>query len=107
MKIALLIALAVAAPAIDRGQFGDVSPKVRAWFSQPRIKACCDLSDGIPTEFEMRPDGYYVPVPWSKEPVRVPSERVISNLGNPVGHAIIWFNEDAQYIRCFVPGGGV
>ncbi len=93
----------------DNGQWKDLPPDVRQWFNRPKISECCALSDGTRTDWEIKPDGYYVPVPWHPQGheywVRVPDNAVITSEGNPVGQALIWYGPNS--IRCFVPGGGV
>jgi hypothetical protein len=111
LAVALLWAPAF---AFDNGQWSNVPDHVRSWFKSvrsPNGVPCCDISDGHRTDYDIRPDGYYVPVPW-KPPgkenwIPVPPEVVLHNAGNPVGDAVIWYVESSQYIRCFVPGGGV
>ncbi len=51
--------------AVDRGQFENVSPEVRAWFKSvtaPNGVPCCDVSDGHRTDYDMREGAYWVPI---------------------------------------------
>lgn len=54
----------------------------------------------------MRKNRYWVPINGTWTPV--PPEAVLTNVGNPVGDAIVWYSAygDQVVIRCFVPGGG-
>lgn len=118
LKIALVVALSVtsiaASHAIDNGQWSGVDPKIRDWLKSvrsPRGIPCCDIADGHRTDWEIRPYGYYVPVPWfppgRENWIMVPPETIVHDAGNPIGDAVIWYVESSKYIRCFVPGGGV
>jgi hypothetical protein len=95
--------------AHDDGQFTNASPAVRAWFhnvKSPSGIPCCDIADGHRMEFQMRKKRYWVPINGTWMPV--PPEAVLSNVGNPVGDAIVWYSAygNQVVIRCFVPGGG-
>jgi hypothetical protein len=109
--IASLAAVPIAAQAFDNGQYEGVDPNVRSWFKSvrsPHGVPCCDIADGHRTSYDMRPDGYYVPIEGQWRPV--PPEAIVYNAGNPVGEAVVWYvrqGPDSVYIRCFVPGGGV
>ena len=110
--LATLTCLPVVAVAFDNGQYGDVPANIRSWFKSvrsPQGVPCCDVADGHRTDYEMRTDGYWVPI--SGEMRHVPAEAVVHNAGNPVGEAIVWYVQQggagSLYIRCFVPGGGV
>lgn len=106
-----LCAIAQWARAEDRGQFDDIPDNVRSWFKSvrsPHGVPCCDVADGYRTAYDIRSDGYWVPIEgvWQ----HVPPEAVVYNAGNPVGEAVVWYvkqGEASWYIRCFVPGGGV
>lgn len=99
--------------AFDNGQYDDVPDHIRQWFKSvrsPNGVPCCDIADGHRTDYDIRADGYYVPVPWlpaGENWIKVPPQAVIHDAGNPVGEAVVWYVEESQYIRCFVPGGGV
>src|SRR6266481_3688388 len=105
----LMIAMMSRGFAFDNGEHKNVSPEIRDWFRgvrSPRGVPCCDIADGHRTDYEMRPDGFYIPVPWmptGKENwIMIPPEVVIYDAGNPVGEAVVWYIESSQYIRCFV-----
>jgi hypothetical protein len=109
--------LGSAALAFDNGQWGDVPDNVRSWFKSVRSLhgvPCCDISDGHRTDYDIRADGYWIPIPEappSKDNwMLVPPEAVVYNAGNPIGEAVVWYvrqGNNSYYIRCFVPGGGV
>jgi hypothetical protein len=107
----ILGGLVVLTRAADNGQWNDLPPNVRQWFQSPRIQPCCSLADGTRTDWEIKDGGYWVPVPWHPQGreywERVPDGVVITDAGNPVGVALIWYNIGGMSIRCFVPGGGV
>jgi hypothetical protein len=120
MRITTAIVLSlIAGPAVaaDQGYFGclDLKPSQLAWFKKEGIASCCDIADGMPTRYEVREDGVYVP-PYSeavvearacrkKEAVaspgpdhnhwvRVPDKAIDVMRGkpNPIGVAIIWWS---------------
>lgn len=93
--------------AHDTGQFPNLTPAQRQWFQQGKIAACCSEADGKATDWEIRVDGYYVPVPWADHWIRVPDDALVLNQGNLTGQAIIWYQPGGAAIRCFIPGGGV
>ncbi len=100
----------VGAAAMDRGQFESVPENVRTWFKNvrsPHGVPCCDIADGHRTDYQMRSDGYWVPIDGEWMPV--PPEAIVENAGNPVGQAVVWYSHfnERVFIRCFVPGGGV
>jgi hypothetical protein len=107
----LFVMLMIKAFAFDNGQYGDVPDNVRTWFKSvrsPHGVPCCDIADGHRTSYDIRADGYWVPI--EGEWRHVPEDAVVNNAGNPVGEAVVWYvNQGAGsiYIRCFVPGGGV
>ena len=108
--LALLPALASAALAVDNGQFGNVSPDIRAWFKSviaPNGVPCCDESDGHRTEYDVRGGAYWVPIEghW----MQVPAHAVIRDRGNPVGEAVVWYvhHRGSIIISCFVPADAV
>src|SRR5271155_5275817 len=58
-------ALSTAALAHDNGQFGNVSPEIRAWFKSVKSHngiPCCDIADGHRTDYDMRESKYWVPI---------------------------------------------
>lgn len=101
------------AMAADDGQIPpNVPDHVKEWFRKVRPPGggipCCDVADGHRTDYEVRADGYWVPI--DGEMHHVPPEAVIRNMGNPVGEAIVWYGRYRPegtriQIRCFVPGG--
>jgi hypothetical protein len=103
------LCLALTAPAahgIDRGQYKDVPPDIRAWFKGVKNAdgiPCCDISDGHRTTYDVRSGAYWVPIDgtWWK----VPDAATIRNAGNPLGEAVVWYvNQRGNVtIRCFVP----
>jgi hypothetical protein len=104
------LALASAAHAVDRGQFEDVPPDIRAWFKAMRSPAgvpCCDVSDGHRTSYDTRDGSYWVPIDGSWW--QVPEKAVIRDAGNPVGEAIVWYvnHRGSIVISCFVPADAV
>ena len=115
LTIVAVICLPCVAVAFGGGEYGDVPDNVRSWFRgvhSPHGVPCCDIADGRRTDYEIRGDGYWIPIPnapVSKENwMQVPPEAVVYNAGNPVGEAIMWsvIQANGPYIRCFVPGGG-
>jgi hypothetical protein len=106
-----LAAVAIATPALahDNGQFANVSPSVRAWFKSVKSQhgvPCCDIADGHRTDYDMRNNQYWVPINGNW--MAVPPDAVLSDAGNPVGDAVVWYSiyGDHVVIRCFVPGSG-
>ena len=112
-QLVVLACLSEAAPAVlafDNGQFGDVSPDIRAWFKSvmaPNGVPCCDISDGHRTEYDVRGGSYWVPIEgqW----MLVPERAVIRDRGNPVGQAVVWYvhHRGEIIISCFVPADAV
>lgn len=107
---AVAVALAPAAQAVDRGQFGDVPDSIRDWFKHvisPSGVPCCDISDGHRTEYDVRHGAYWVPIEgvWTE----VPAHAVIRDRGNPVGEAVVWYvhHGGGVVISCFVPADAV
>jgi hypothetical protein len=106
--LALSLLFSLPAYAKDIGQWGDnVSPELRAWFNSvyndKGIK-CCDVADGYPVEYQMRPDNHYW-VRFKGEWYEVPDEAVVRKYGNPTGGGVVWFVEvfGGRAVRCFVP----
>jgi hypothetical protein len=107
---ALLACWSAGAAAMDNGQYENVPPHIRDWFKgvrSPHGIPCCDIADGHRTDYDVRTDGYWVPIDGQWMPV--PPEAVVQNAGNPVGEAVVWYSQlrEKTFIRCFVPGGGV
>lgn len=114
---AILIALGSPAIAADQGYFNclKLSPEQMAWFTQAGISSCCSFADGMPTRYEVRDDGIYVPPfteaivdaracrastdigqygPDRSHWVRVPDKAaaVLALKPNKVGVAIVWWS---------------
>jgi hypothetical protein len=108
--IAVVVALASAAHAFDRGQYENVPADIRTWFKgvvSPSGVPCCDISDGRRTAYHVREGAYWVPIDglwW-----QVPERAVIRNQGNPVGEAVVWYvnQRGSIVINCFVPADAV
>ena len=106
VMIALIVARAGAAHALDRGQYENVPADIRAWFKgvvSPSGVPCCDFSDGHRTAYDVRGGAYWVPIDglwW-----QVPERAIIRNQGNPVGEAVVWYvnQRGSIVINCFVP----
>jgi len=111
LLIAALSSLPYAAAAFDNGQYNNVPDNVRSWFKSvrsPHGVPCCDIADGHRTDYDVRSDGYWVPIEGKWQ--HVPPESIVYSAGNPVGEAVVWYvqqGSNSYYIRCFVPGGGV
>jgi hypothetical protein len=108
--LASLSLWSAAAAAMDNGQYQSVPDNIRSWFKSvrsPHGVPCCDISDGHRTDYDVRSDGYWVPIDGQWMPV--PSEAIVHGAGNPVGEAVVWYAHynERVFIRCFVPGGGV
>lgn len=106
--------------ARDNGQYAQVDPATRHWFkSQKSPKtgiSCCDISDGVYAEEDIRNGHYWarfvangIPVDW----MQVPDDVVIHD-ANRNGAPVVWFmmfwdkdNKFIPEIRCYAPGGGV
>ncbi len=115
LAFAIGVLISTAAAAFDNGQWNDVPEHVRSWFKSvlsPSGVHCCDIADGHRTDWEIRPAGYFIPNPMDAtgEWIPVPPGAVVHNAGNPVGEAIVWWNQVITdedqigiFIRCFVP----
>ena len=109
----LIWSLAVINPVWGKnnGKWDNLPQSVKDWFHRQKIQACCSEADGDTTDFEIKSDGYYVPVPWNPQGEEywehVPDSAIIYSEGNPIGQALIWFNIGGRSIRCFIPCGGV
>ncbi len=106
MTLLLVLAMIESAPAVDRGQFGDVPDDVKEWFKRQRSPAgipCCDIADGHRTSYDVRNGKYWVPIEgaWWE----VPDKAVIRDSGNPVGEAIVWYvhHGGSIVISCSIP----
>ncbi len=106
---ALLMALASPiGHARDRGQFGNSTPEMRAWFEGLRSGKgpCCSDADGSAVsdvDWETH-DGHYR-VRIDDQWVDVPDEAVITE-PNRIGRTMVWPIRGYQglSIRCFMPG---
>src|SRR5713101_1721451 len=106
---ALLMALASpTGHARDRGQFGNSTPEMRAWFEGLRSGKgpCCSDADGSAVsdvDWETH-DGHYR-VRLDGEWIDVPDEAVITE-PNRVGRTMVWPIRGylGVTIRCFMPG---
>jgi hypothetical protein len=111
MIIVALSTISLTAAAFDNGQYNDVPDSIRSWFKgvrSPHGVPCCDIADGHRTSYDIRNDGFWVPI--EGEWRHVPPEAIVYNAGNPVGEAVVWWvrqSGNTVYIRCFVPGSGV
>jgi hypothetical protein len=112
-QVALLVCTAVltsAALAFDNGQYGNISPDIRAWFKAviaPNGVPCCDIADGHRTDYDFHEGAYWVPIEgqW----MAVPERAIIRDRGNPVGQAVVWYvhHHGGIIISCFVPADAV
>jgi hypothetical protein len=106
-----VLAMAVASPighARDRGQFGNSTPEMRAWFEGLRSGKgpCCSDADGSAVsdvDWETH-DGHYrvrIEGQW----VDVPDEAVITE-PNRIGRTMVWpiHGYLGLTVRCFLPG---
>lgn len=119
-KVTILAVAVLVTPAMakDRGFFNcfHLSKEQKEWFTTQGVKSCCDLSDGMPTRYEERGDGTFVPPfeqayfeaaacrdnpeddGWPHVPtdddrsrwVKVDNDRILRK-GNPIGPAIAWW----------------
>jgi hypothetical protein len=112
LKIAAAILLAAAASdlgyARDRGQFGNSTPEMKAWFEGLRSGKgpCCSDADGTAVadvDWESH-DGHYR-VRLDDEWIDVPEEAVITE-PNRIGRTMVWPIRGylGMTIRCFMPG---
>jgi hypothetical protein len=114
--------------AADKGYFDcfKVSEEQKQWFKEQPMAGCCELSDGQPTPYEIREDGYYIP-PYSAPKmcqaeenaelnrilndkttwIRVADDRV-KKVKNLIGFAVVWWENNGgtnadHKVRCFIP----
>ena len=124
----VIIAVVSTVMAVDRGYFNcfDLTQEQKDWFASDGIRQCCDLSDGMPSYAEDRPDGVYVPPyktayknawsckmgeAWSPDAldgdhsdwIRVADASILRK-SNPVGVVIVWWSnpggETSRDVRC-------
>src|SRR5882724_8489363 len=106
-----VLAMAVASPigyARDRGQFGNSTPEMRAWFEGLRSGKgpCCSDADGnavSDVDWETH-DGHYR-VRIDDQWIDVPDEAVITE-PNRIGRTMVWPIRGylGLTVRCFMPG---
>jgi len=113
----ILFASLPLAKAVDNGQWGHIPPHIRKWFKElkePGGTLCCDLTDGHQLEGDdISTKGsqwlFYAENAWWE----VPRDRVLNNVGNPTGQAVVFYRVIHSYagkslsVYCFVPPGGV
>jgi len=76
----------------------NADPALAPWFHSlqaPNGSSCCSIADCRMTEYRINPTGYEALVEgrW----LVVPSDRVLSHIGNPTGRAVV----------CYLPGMGI
>jgi hypothetical protein len=116
----VLLAIVSTIRAEDRGYFNcfNLTKEQKDWFASDGVKNCCDLSDGMPSYSEDRPDGIYVPPyktayklawscktgeAWNPDPpssdhsdwIRVADSSVLRKQ-NPVGVVIVWWENPGR-----------
>jgi hypothetical protein len=104
------------ARAADHGQFGPISPEVKAWANSLENKlkeGCCSTADGWrpqEVEYDMKGNKYRVKIEgdWYD----VPAAAVI-DVPNRFGFPVVWYYKTwdngirpSISIRCFIPGAG-
>ena len=116
LAVTILLISVTASLAVDNGQFKDVPENIKSWFKSiksPNGVPCCDISDGHRTQWDIRQDDYWIPVPLNEQEwIKIPKEAIVYNAGNPTGDAVVWWtplstNPGGVYIRCFVSGSGI
>ena len=107
--LCLLLLLPLSANAKDHGQWDGyrLTEEQRTWFKSVTNSAgdkCCDVSDGYPVDYEMRPDNHYW-IHFHDRWLLVPDHAVRRHFGNPTGNGVAWFIEfeGVITINCFVP----
>lgn len=84
---------------------GPSSPEISRWFNSLKDAngaSCCDISDGhVLRSNEFRTAGDYWEVRLNDSWVRVPPEKVLHNVDNPMGSAVVFHNNYGT-IFCFV-----
>jgi hypothetical protein len=112
----LFLTVADLARAADHGQFGPISPEVKAWANSLENKlkeGCCSTADGWrpqEVEYDMKGNKYRVKIEgdWYD----VPAAAVI-DVPNRFGFPVVWYYKTwdngirpSISIRCFIPGAG-
>jgi hypothetical protein len=96
LPLLVLALFASAALAHDHGEHAD-------WYRSLKVpgtgSSCCNDRDCIPTDYRIREGLYEVPVGFMW--VAVPRSRVLKDVGNPVGRAVVC--RHGETIFCFVP----
>ncbi len=124
--------MTIAASAADQGYFAclHLTDDQKAWFGSSGVSRCCNLADGMPTRYEERPDGVFIP-PFAevkaeadacRNGTRIDESdggdhhhwmRVVDGLilrkNNPIGVGVVWWTNSGEQdpatehgIRCFV-----
>lgn len=112
----LFLTLPHPAAATDHGQFGHVSPELRAWansLTNKRKEGCCATADGWkPEEVEYDIKGNKYRVKIDGQWYDVPPSAVIER-PNRFGFPVVWYFRTwdngirpSISIRCFIPGAG-
>jgi hypothetical protein len=111
-----LLTVTEPAHAADHGQFGPMSPEVKAWANSLENKlkeGCCSTADGWrpqEVEYDMKGNKYRVKIEgdWYD----VPAAAVI-DVPNRFGFPVVWYYKvwdngirPSISIRCFIPGAG-
>ena len=112
----LLLMLSPAANAADHGQFGPMSPEMKAWANSLQNKqkeGCCSTADGWKpeeVEYDIKDNKYRVKIEgaWYD----VPPSAIIQR-PNKFGFPVVWYFKTwdngirpSISIRCFIPGAG-
>ena len=103
LSLACLTALRVGATVAAPPENAD--PALHGWFEslkQPGSGvSCCSIADCRPVEYRLVADGYeaYLDATW----VRVPDDKVLHGLSNPVARGIVCRSPISGTILCFVP----
>jgi hypothetical protein len=102
-------ALALTAVVVARGGEAappeNADPALHGWFEslkQPKTGiSCCSTADCRPVQYRLAPDGYeaLLDARW----IRVPADRILHQISNPTGRAILCRSPISGSILCFVP----
>jgi len=91
--------------ASDAAPPENADPALHGWFEslkQPGSGvSCCSIADCRPAEYRLVADGYeaYLDAKW----VRVPDEKVLHGMSNPMARGIVCRSPISGTILCFVP----
>jgi hypothetical protein len=99
--------------ARDNGQYAQVNPEIKDWFSHLSSKRglCCADADGTSDPDWMGKKGadgnWHYQVKLKGNWIEVPDEAVITE-PNKVGRTIVWTYDlyGTTFVRCFMPGPG-